>query len=407
MRIALLAVGNELLSGETQETNSRELAITLAERGLALSCVRVIADDRGTIVANLRELTSGHDVVVTSGGLGPTPDDLTAEAIAEFMGVPLELDLLSLSRIREFFLKRRRAFAKTNEKQALLPAGATALPNETGTAPGFLVEQGDAMVIAFPGVPAEFRDFVARQLLPRVDARHKGPYTVRRILRCFGLPESTLAEKLEGLDSTHAQLEYQAVTPEILIKVVSTESSQEAALSHAAVLVNLVRDRVGEWVYGEGTQSLPEIVGAALLASEKTIATAESCTGGLIAHFLTNTPGSSAYFPMGVVSYANEQKSRLLGVPPQVLTEHGAVSEATVRWMAEGVRVRAGTDMGIAVSGIAGPGGGSVVRPVGLVHIALAKAGETVHQKFHFNGDRMRIKLLTAYAALDLIRRNC
>jgi nicotinamide-nucleotide amidase len=296
---------------------------------------------------------------------------------------------------------------ENNASQAHFPQGANILPNPVGTAPGFSIQQGRALFFCMPGVPRELTRMMDEQVLPRIAANHRGGRVVRsRILRTFGMGESTLDNELKDIATSEgATLGFRTSFPDNYLRPLVHADSAESADAMLDRLCAAIRERLGVLVYGEGDETLEVIVGRLLGEHGKTIAVAESCTGGLIAARITHVPGASAYFSGGVVAYANAAKLDLLGVSEAALAEHGAVSDPVVRQMAEGVRARFGADIGIATTGISGPGGGSEAKPVGLVHLALARAGETTAEAFVFSLDRLRHQQLTAQVALDWVRR--
>ncbi|MCA9521997.1 MAG: CinA family nicotinamide mononucleotide deamidase-related protein [Myxococcales bacterium] len=404
MRIAVLAIGNELLCGDTTDSNSTVLARMLLENGLVLSETRVVPDDESAIRLALQDLESRMQWIVTSGGLGPTEDDKTAATIAAFLSVPLVEHEPSWLAIEKRFADRGIRLTENNRRQAMIPEGALPLFNRVGSAPGFAVLRGSGGLASLPGVPSEFAAMARDELLPKILASSRQSIIRRRVLRSFGVPESHLGELLDPLPLPEGVwLEYQARSPEVRLKVVARGDTSDEIDRRLADAIERILGVAADCFYAEGDGSLPEIVGRRLLERETSVATAESCTGGLIAHLLTNTAGSSAFFSLGVIAYSNEQKSALLGVPHSTLDQHGAVSRETVEQMARGVRERAGAVFGLATSGIAGPSGGSAEKPVGTVHIALASTSETWHRHYRFAGDRERIKNLTAWAALHLL----
>jgi nicotinamide-nucleotide amidase len=407
MTAAVLCIGTELTRGELLNSNAVWLAESLTRIGLEVTAVDCVDDDRERIVAYLRRLASEHQVLLCTGGLGPTTDDITTECAARVAGVGLERDAATLQAIEDRL--RRYGYnvvAPSNAKQADFPIGARILPNLHGTAPGFCVKLGECASYFMPGVPSEMKAMFEAHIAPAATAmvsesRHQ------IVLRCFGLPESVVNDRLADVEATYGVLiGYRASLPEIEVKVLARAASSEAALALARRAADDVRGRLGDHVYGEGFGSLPEHVGALLAERGLTLAIAESCTGGLAAELLTRIPGSSRYFLGGAVAYANAAKTALLGVPAELYATHGAVSTEVARAMAEGVRTRLGADLGLAFTGIAGPDGGTEQKPVGLVHWALARASGTEQRERVFVGDRLAIRRRAAFAGFDLIRRS-
>jgi nicotinamide-nucleotide amidase len=366
------------------------------------------------------------DFVLVSGGLGPTRDDLTTEVMAQTFGRKLELDAKSLVAIETFFKRVGREMADVNRKQAMFPTGADVLANPIGTAPGFSIREGRTVFYAMPGVPRELDRMMDEQVLPRIERelvaagrssdaaaedvkiRGRERLVVRAaLLRTFGLGESTLESELMDLARDgDVDLGFRTAFPDNFLRPVARAKTSGEADERVARITRAIRDRLGPIVYGEGSDTMESVVGALLRDRGLTVATAESCTGGLIAERITDVPGSSAYFLGGVVAYSNEAKVSQLGVSPADLEREGAVSAPVVRAMAEGVRSRFGSDFGVATSGISGPDGGTPDKPVGLVWIALSSAEGTHSDSFVFQVDRTRHRRLTAQVALDWIRRS-
>jgi nicotinamide-nucleotide amidase len=406
MTAAVLCIGTELTRGELLNSNATWLAESLTRIGLEVTAVDCVDDDRGRIEACLRRLASDHRVLVCTGGLGPTTDDITTECAARVAGVVLERDAESLRIIEERLSRFGRKIAASNAKQADFPAGSRILPNPRGTAPGFCVRLGTTAAYFMPGVPTEMKAMFDTSVAPDLAALVLEPRQ-QIVLRCFGLPESEVNDRLAGVEAAYGvTIGYRASLPEIEVKVLAQAATAELALQTARRAADDVRGRLGDHAYGEGFGSLPEHVGALLAAQGKTLAIAESCTGGLAAELLTRISGSSRYFLGGAIVYANTAKTTLLGVPEALLAEHGAVSAEVARAMAEGARQRLGADLGLAFTGIAGPDGGTEQKPVGLVHWALASATGTVQRERVFVGGRLDIRRRAAFAGFDLIRRS-
>lgn len=405
MTAAVLCIGTELTRGELLNSNATWLAESLTRIGLEVTSLDCVDDDRERIEAGLSRLASANRVVVCTGGLGPTTDDITTECAARLAGVGLERDHASLARIEELLTRYGRKMAASNAKQADFPVGSRILPNPNGTAPGFRIELRGAAAYFMPGVPREMKAMFDASVAPDLAALVVGSRH-QIVLRTFGLPESEVNDRLAGVEQAFGVvIGYRASLPEIEVKVLAKAASADAAQAASRSAADEVRARLGDHVYDEGFGSLPESVGALLARKGLTLAIAESCTGGLAAELITRTPGSSRYFLGGVVSYANTAKSELLGVPAELIAAHGAVSEPVARAMAESVRARLGADIGLAFSGIAGPDGGSEQKPVGLVHWAVATGAGTAHKQRVFIGDRQSIRRRAVFAGLDTIRR--
>lgn len=407
MTAAVLCIGTELTRGELLNSNATWLAESLTRIGLGVTAVDCVDDDRGRIEAYLRRLAAEHRVVVCTGGLGPTTDDITTECAARVVGVELVRDQASFDHIKERLRRYGRPdMAAANAKQADFPAGARILPNPNGTAPGFALELGACAAYFMPGVPSEMKAMFDTWIAPDVAALVTEPRH-QIVLRCFGLPESEVNDRLAGIEAGYGVIiGYRATSPEIEVKVLAQSATHDAAVALARRAADDARSRLGDHVYGEGFGSLPEHVGALLAERGLTLAIAESCTGGLAAELLTRSPGSSRYFLGGGVAYANTAKTTLLGVPAPLIAEHGAVSAEVARAMAEGVRDRLGADLGLAFTGIAGPDGGTEQKPVGLVHWALASAHGTEQGQRVFVGGRLDVRRRATFAGFDLIRRS-
>jgi nicotinamide-nucleotide amidase len=354
-----------------------------------------------------RRAANRSEIALVSGGLGPTRDDLTAAVLAETFGLELVLDEATLETIRSFFHSRGREMTENNAGQARFPEGADILPNPLGTAPGFSIAQGMTRFFCLPGVPNEMHRMMDEQVMPRIEAARGEGLAVRaRLIRTFGMGESTLDDELKDIAASgDVSLGFRTSFPDNYLRPLARAASAEQAEAALDRVCDAIKQRLGPLVYGEGQQTLDAVVGQMLAERGMTIAVAESCTGGLIASRITGNPGSSAYFAGGVVAYSNAAKTALLGVPAAALEEHGAVSDPVVRAMAEGVRARFGVDIGIATTGISGPDGGTIAKPVGLVHIALAREGAVYADSFEFRIDRARHRLLTSQIALDWVRR--
>lgn len=407
MSAAILSIGTELTRGELANSNASWLAEQLTELGFEVDEEVTVADEVSRIVETLRRLAQRNAVLVATGGLGPTTDDLTAQAVAAAAGVSLVRDERSLEAIKRRFAAAGREMSPSNVKQAELPEGATVLENAVGTAPGFAVTLGACRCFFFPGVPHEmqrmFDDHVQPVLAPLVDRRS---HQVR--LRTFGLPESRVGELLEGLEGANVgvTLGYRASFPEIEVKVLARSNSAAEAEEMASRVVREVRERLGDFVYGEGDDSYPAFVGRTLRDRGLTVALAESCTGGMVGSLLTDVPGSSDYLLLDAVTYSNASKTSVLGVSSELLRGYGAVSAECAAAMADGARRVAGSDIAVAVTGIAGPGGATEAKPVGTVWIGLARRGrETVTEHYRLFGDRGRIRKLAAHQALRTIVR--
>jgi nicotinamide-nucleotide amidase len=403
----VLTIGDELLRGEIIDSNKSFLSDRLLAIDVQTHWHASVRDDPPEMTDAFRRAAERADVVLVSGGLGPTRDDLTSAVLAESFGRKLVRNEAALETIRAFFQAIGREMTENNATQADFPEGAEMLPNPIGTAPGFLFDVGQAVFFCMPGVPREMKKMMDEQVLPRIAERSGVSQVVRaKLLRTFGTGESMLDEQLKDIATGEdVSLGFRTAFPDNYLRPVARGASAEEAEARLEALCREIRGRLGVIIYGEDEDTLPVVVGRLLGEAGRTLAVAESCTGGLIAELLTDVPGSSAYFLGGVVAYANEAKARFLGVPEALLAEHGAVSEPVARAMAEGARERFGADYALATTGISGPGGGTEEKPVGLVHIALATPSGTHAEHFVFPLDRDRHRRLTAAAGLDWVRR--
>jgi nicotinamide-nucleotide amidase len=395
VRLVILTIGDELLRGDVIDTNAAWLGERLFQLGRRVSAHVSVGDALDDIVRALVEIGARADVAVVSGGLGPTEDDRTAEAAARAAGVGRSPHGPSLARLHARFARLGIDATPNNDRQAMLPDGADPLPNNHGTAPGFALTVGACRCFFLPGVPSEMRLMFDTWVAPQFG----GEPLLARALHVFGLGESHLDHVLGDVGGTDVTVHYQTRFPENLVKLVSRDA---AALARAEAEV---RARLGDVVYGADGESLASVVGGLLRARGATLALAESLTGGLVGHRITEVPGSSDYLLGGMVAYANSAKEMLLEVHGDVLLIQGAVSEKTAREMAEAARRAFGATFGVSTTGFAGPGGGTEVEPLGMVHFAVAGPEGTVASRFLYPGERSRVKLRAAWAALDLLRR--
>ena len=407
---AFLAIGSELLDGRVHESNALYAMRSLKDCGVTFAAVSLCDDIEAEIVTYLNQLAQQSSFIIVSGGLGPTTDDLTREAIARFCGVGLYDDAGALSDIKAIFEQRKRNFNPTNAKQATFPIGADIIKNPVGTAPGFAVRREVSgrivTIVALPGVPKEFiamfKDTVEPLLLNELQIIEKPPV---RLIRIFGLPESEIGGRIEtlNLDASLA-ISYRAHFPEIQLKISHPNDSAlvEAAMERAETVVG------NDYIFSKLLEPrFEETVVAAYIEKGVTVAFAESCTGGGISHYFTNPAGASKVFFGAVVSYSNQAKSELLGVDPELIKSHGAVSAEVAASMALGARIRFKTDVALSITGIAGPDGGSPQKPVGSYFIAFATAiGVETFKLFYFNSTRENFRRYVSYVALDILRRH-
>lgn len=406
MKAAVLSIGTELTRGEIVNTNATWLCERLTSLGATVQHTLTVDDDPVRIQQALRDLATNAQIVVCTGGLGPTTDDLTAQSVAELLDVPLVSDPGSLERIRQMVQRRGRQLTPSNAKQADLPAGCRVLTNEHGSAPGFSVRLTSSCDAYFlPGVPREMRGMFADHIESDVRSKLGTLRSHQEQLRVFGLPESVVNDALAGIEEAFGvTVGYRAHFPEVLVKALAFRSNDGEARAASVAAAQEIARRLRDDVYARGDESLVSVVGKLLHARGWTLALAESCTGGLVASMITKEPASH-YFRGGVVCYDNDVKRRMLSVSRQTLETQGAVSRDTVLEMANGVRDALSADVGLAFSGIAGPTGGTETKPVGLVHFAVSTPLGVEAREQVFTGDREQVQVRAAFAGLDLLRR--
>ena len=407
MRAEVLSVGDEVVAGQIVDSNAAWIAEQLVGLGIEVTHHAAVGDDAADVEAAVRLAAARSDVVVISGGLGPTEDDLTRHGVAAAAGVGLRLDEAALQAILERYRKFGRPMPERNRIQAMMPEGAMVLPNAKGTAAGFIVSVAECAVAAMPGVPHEMKAMFAGQVAPFVTSLPIERKVLRlETLRLFGMPESAVNEAIQHLMDRDANPVVGLLVSHgvITVKFTATADSEPAAAALIAPVREEARRILGRAVFGEGSDTLEERVGELLAEQRKTLAVAESCTGGLIGHLLTNVPGISAVLLEDVVAYSNEAKMEALGVSNEALAAEGAVSKRVAASMARGVRKRSGADFGLSTTGIAGPGGGSPEKPVGLVYFGWATGDDVAVERVTFVGDRAVVKDRAARYALDMLR---
>jgi nicotinamide-nucleotide amidase len=409
MKIGILTIGNELTSGRIQDTNSSLIARAMQEQGWAVAGMISVGDDDGAIHDALAHLLARADAVIVTGGLGPTADDITTAALAKAFGLGLYSDPAILANIRARFEKFHLKWTENNAKQAVFPEGAEIIPNPNGTAAGFALRREGRIVAVIPGVPVEARRMLPEGVIPLL--RKAFPEAALHVetstFKLFGLPESAVDEAMADADlaGLGIGIGFYPNFPENHLVLTARELSADVAGEKLREAGKRVEARLGKHIFATGEETLAGNVARRMTERQLTLAVAESCTGGLITDRLTDIPGSSVFLERGVVTYSNGAKTALLGVPEAVIREHGAVSAETARLMAERVRKSAGTDLGLAVTGIAGPSGGTEAKPVGTVFIALACGETTVCRPYAFRWERRRNKVMASQAALLMLWR--
>ncbi|NLM45466.1 MAG: competence/damage-inducible protein A [Firmicutes bacterium] len=405
MRAEIIATGTELLLGQIVNTNARFLAEKLAEKGIDVYWQTVVGDNPERLEEAFRLALSRADLVLASGGLGPTMDDLTKETLAKVLGLPLEPHPGWQEYLEQLFARPGfRKMPASNRKQAMLPRGARLIANENGTAPGVWVEKDGKIVVLMPGPPRELEPMFIKHVMPMLP--ETGSIIMSRVLKVTGLGESLMEELVADLVRTQSNptIAPLAKQNETHLRISAKAGSREECLRLLAATEEKLLARLGDYVFARDDETMEEVVARLLVAKKYTLAAAESCTGGLLAHTLTNVPGSSAYFLLGLVTYSNAAKEKLLRVPAALLAEEGAVSEVVAKTMAQNARELAQSTLGVGITGIAGPDGGTPEKPVGLVYIGLATPEGVRVKRFNFFGKRENIKERAVHAALNMIR---
>ena len=403
----IIAIGSELLAPDRTDTNSLWLTEKLNQLGIEVKLKTIVGDDDARLEEAIRDAVRRSKVVITTGGLGPTEDDITRKITARALGKRLLLDEKVLAEIKQRFQGFGVAMPERNSRQAMVIEDADVLPNPNGTAPGMFIDHEGTAIVLLPGPPREMKPMFENHVASRLEGRAGKIRVVRRILRVAGLGESAVDEKIAPV---YTQYDNPQTTilfnqSEIEIHLTARGRTEEEANALLDRVVLQIEEKLGNSIFSFSGEKMEEIVGLKLSVGNYTLSVAESCTGGLLAQRITDVPGSSKYFIEGVVTYANEAKTRALGVEPILLLEHGAVSAPVAEAMAEGIRKRADTDFGLAITGIAGPGGGTDDKPVGTVFVAISSEVGTEHRKLKLPGDRQLIRWRASQAALDMLRR--
>jgi len=408
MTVEIITIGNELLQGLGTDTNGPWIAERLASIGLEVHYKTTVGDDTGRMAEAFRAAAHRASIVIATGGLGPTPDDLTRKTIATVFRRRLVLDEVVLDRIRARFRQRGIEMPAINEVQALIPRGAKVIENPRGSAPGLHFAHLESEYFCLPGVPSETQEMVDHYVLPFLRARSIGPPIDRRIIRTVGISESTLAEKLQPVEGEENGIRFGYLPHSNGLDIVLSPATTEAAWTREALdrTERRVREIAGRYVYGSDRETLSSVLGAVLVDRKFTIATAESFTGGAIGATITETAGASRYLLGGVIAYSNRAKQEILGVRATTLERHGAVSGEVAEEMAKGARDRFDSDVALASTGIAGPDGGTPEKPVGLVYLGLATRDGVWTERFVLGGTRQEIVDRSVAYALDLARRH-
>lgn len=405
----LLTIGDELLYGQILDTNSQWMSVALSDVGIKVVRKTTVGDLVPEILAAFEEAEARVDILLITGGLGPTNDDLTKDCLARYFDCGMAINEEALEEVTAFFKSRGRELTEVNRQQAALPVCCQKITNALGTAPGMWFERKGKVFMSMPGVPHEMKRMMTELVIPKLLQTFQTPVIHHKVIRTIGIGESFLAEKIRDWEDNlpkHVKLAYLPSLGEVRLRLTSMGSSLDELRQEAEVLTEKLRDRVGQFIYGYGEEPIEVVVGRMLESHGYTLAVAESCTGGYLSHMITSVPGSSAYFWGSMIPYAYDIKMRELGVRPETLERFGAVSEETIIEMANLVRARFNTSIGVATSGIAGPGGATPEKPVGTVWIAYSDKRKTVARKLQLSTDRALNIRMASVAVLNLIRLN-
>lgn len=403
----LLTIGDELLYGQIVDTNSQWMGAELSNIGIKVIRKTTVGDVDTAIMTAFAEAEKRADVILITGGLGPTNDDLTKPCLANYFGCEMKIHEEALAEVTEFFTSRGRTLTELNRLQASLPVCCQKITNRLGTAPGMWFERNGKVFVSMPGVPHEMKVMMTEIILPKLKKAFQTPVIHHTIIRTVGIGESFLAEKIAAWERSlppHVRLAYLPGYGEVKLRLTATGTDPEQLTSEGQILTGKVKQLIGEYIYGVGNDALEVVVGDLLREKRLTLAIAESCTGGYLSHLITSVPGSSEYFSGSIIAYSNKVKINDLGVKEETLALHGAVSEAVIREMAQQARTKFQADIGVATSGIAGPGGGTPEKPVGTVWIACADKRQTVVRKLQLSKDRFINIKLSSTSALNLVR---
>ncbi len=409
MNAQIISIGDELLIGQTINNNAAYIGQQLDEIQINVNKIIVVGDNPDAILREFELSYAGNDLVIATGGLGPTHDDHTRECVVKFFSTELVMNLDVLEDIKKMFAKRGRELTKINENQALVPKIAGVIRNENGTAPGYWIEQEHKIFIVLPGVPYEMKAMMESFVIPRLQKTvpKRDTFRKRKILQTTGIPESMLFERLGSLDDLleGAQLAFLPSQFGVKLRITVEESGEEEAQNKLVEIEQKIRNKAGRYIFGQGDDTLQQVIARLLRERGLKTAVAESCTGGYVSNLLTNISGSSHFFERGIIAYSNAAKVEILKVDEDTIVQHGAVSLEVARQMAEGVKSISGADIGISITGIMGPTGATADKPIGLVYIGYCDEKVCTAKKFVFGEDRILNKERTAQAALDIIRR--
>ena len=405
MKAEIITVGTEILLGDIVNTNSQYLAKELASLGIDVYYQSSVGDNENRLLKSFEDSLKRSDIVITTGGLGPTNDDITKEVACKYFGEELELHKPSWEKIESYFKKLGIEITENNKKQAYFPKNSKILENNNGTAPGVILEKDNKIIIVLPGPPREMKLMFENEAKPYLEKLTEN-VLVSETIRTFGIGESVLEDKIIDIikEQSNPTIAPYVGDMEVRLRIMAKSKTESEARELLKPVIQKVEERIGQYIYGKGNTSVEEVVAKMLVEKNMTISTSESCTGGLVSASLINYPGISSVFIEGCVTYSNEAKIDRLGVKKETLEEYGAVSEETAREMAEGIAKHFGTNIGLSTTGIAGPEGGSEDKPVGLVYIGIYINGKTIVKRFIFNGDRQTVRLRATKSILNELR---
>ena len=403
----LLTIGDEILYGQIVDTNSQWMSVELDKVGIKIIRKTSVGDQEDEILVAFAEAEKRADIVLITGGLGPTSDDLTKPLLAKYFNCELQIHEQALEEVTAFFKSRGRELTETNRQQAALPICCTKITNPIGTAPGMWFERNGKVFMSMPGVPHEMKKMMTDRVIPKLKEVFKTPTIYHKVIRTIGVGESFLADKISSWEKSlppHIKLAYLPSLGEVKLRLTGFSDSAQQIEKEIDELAEKLKPLAGEYIYGYGDEPIEVAIGKMLRERKLTVSMAESCTGGYLTHLITRVPGCSDYFLGSMIPYAYEIKMRQLGVKPEVLEKYGAVSEPTIIEMANIVRAKFNTDIGVATSGIAGPGGATPEKPVGMVWIAYSDKHQTITKKLQISPDRMINIQMASAAVLNLIR---
>lgn len=403
----LLTIGDEILYGQIVDTNSQWMSVELSNAGIKVIRKTTVGDQEDEIMAAFAEAEKRADIVLITGGLGPTSDDLTKPCLAKYFNCALRIHEEALAEVTEFFVSRGRELTEVNRQQAALPVCCEKVTNKMGTAPGMWFARNGKVFVSMPGVPHEMKTMMTDIIIPKLRQTFATPVIHHKVIRTIGIGESFLADKIAPWEKSlpsHIKLAYLPGFDGVKLRLTGLGKDEQSLQTETTALAEKLKQYAGEYIYGYGEDPLEVVIGKTLLDKKLTLAVAESCTGGYLSHLITSVPGSSAYFSGSIIPYAYEIKMRQLGVKPETLEQYGAVSEPTIIEMANLVRAKFNTDIGVATSGIAGPGGATPEKPVGTVWIAYSDKHHTVTRKLQLSKDRLVNIKLASTMVLNLIR---